>query len=111
MTDAAAQVAARLAEIWRKSRPTVVERLEVLQAVHQRLRENAVDTAAREKGQEAAHKLAGILGVFGLAQGGEIASEMEGMLQSADPLTRDDLRRFGERLAALEAEVATKPAS
>jgi HPt (histidine-containing phosphotransfer) domain-containing protein len=111
MRDAAAQVAARLAEIWRKSRPVVMERLEVLRTAHQRLSEDTQDAAARELGREAAHRLAGILGVFGLAQGGEIASEMEGLLKSPDPLTTNELTQLGTQLAALEAEVASKPAS
>lgn len=105
--DAAARIAARLTELWRTSRPTILERMSVLHFVSDSLAHDPTDTAARSSGREAAHKLSGVLGVFGLPQGSEIASSIEFLLQSDQPLTAADLSTLRERIAALDAVIAS----
>lgn len=80
MSDPAAAIAARLADLWRTSRPVIVDRLNLLHATLEDLARNPADSEARSQGREAAHKLSGILGVFGLPDGSRIASEIEGIL-------------------------------
>ena len=111
MSDPTAILAERLAEMWRRSRPSVLERVDILRAVYEQLGIDAQNMEAQQRGREAAHKLAGILGVFGLSEGGEIASEIEGLLKSAMPLTAGDLAEFGTQLARLETLIASKPVS
>lgn len=107
--DAAARIAARLGELWRTSKPQVLERMSVLHATCATLSENPANAEARSSGLEAAHKLSGVLGVFGLPQGSEIASSIEFLLKSGEPLTPDDLRSLPSQIADLDAVIASKP--
>ena len=106
--DPAAKIAARLAEIWRTTRPTVLERVALLQASCETLSRNPADQDARNQGREAAHKLSGVLGVFGLPQGSELASAIEELLAAEEPLTPADLSNMREQIAKLDAVIASK---
>jgi HPt (histidine-containing phosphotransfer) domain-containing protein len=109
MSDAAAQLASKLNELWRASRPLILERMAVLHATHAALAANLADTAARREGREAAHKLAGVLGTFGLPRGSELASAIESMLLGDPPLTANDLSTLRTQIAELDALIAAKP--
>lgn len=109
MNEAAAEkIAARLAELWQTSRPTILERLSVLQAAEEALAANPLDHEARERGREAAHKLSGVLGLFGLPQGSELAAALEDTLKSPEPLLPSDLASLRARIAELDAVIASK---
>jgi HPt (histidine-containing phosphotransfer) domain-containing protein len=107
--DAAATIAARLTELWRSSRPTVLERVKLLRSACDSLAQNPADEEARATGREAAHKLSGVLGVFGLPQGSEIAASVEQLLKSAEPMTADDLSGLRRHIADLDVVIASKP--
>jgi HPt (histidine-containing phosphotransfer) domain-containing protein len=109
--DPAGKIAARLAELWFTSRPTVLERISLLQASCETLSRNPADPEARSQGREAAHKLSGILGVFGLPQGSELASSIEFRLKSEEPLTPDDLAALSDQIADLDTVIASRPES
>jgi HPt (histidine-containing phosphotransfer) domain-containing protein len=106
--DPAAKIAARLDEIWRRSRPTVLERMTVLRSACEALALNLADADARTHGREAAHKLSGTLGVFGLPQGTQLASSIEDLLLASDLLTREDLASLRNQIAKLDALIATR---
>lgn len=106
--DAAARIAARLTELWRTSRPTILQRMTLLHSACDRLTQNPLDTDARAEGLEAAHKLSGVLGVFGLPQGSEIASSIEFHLKSTEPLNPEDLSSLRDRIADLDAVIAAR---
>lgn len=109
MSDAAAKLAARLAEVWRSSRPSILERVATLRATWVSLRENPENVEARARGREAAHKLAGVLGVFGLAQGSDLASAMEERLETEELFGAEDLATMGGQIRELEALIASRP--
>ena len=106
--NAAAKLAARLSELWRTSRPTVLERLTILHSACESLIRDPANREARTAGREAAHKLSGVLGVFGLPQGSEIAASIEQMLESELLLTPQDLSALRDSIAHLDAVVASK---
>lgn len=106
--DPAAAIAARLAQLWRTSRPTILERLAVLQSAQAALVANAAAVAARSEAREAAHKLSGVLGVFGMPQGSELAHNLEERLKSSDPLTAADLMAMAGEIESLDAIIAAK---
>jgi HPt (histidine-containing phosphotransfer) domain-containing protein len=120
--DAAAIIAARLNELWRTNRPIILERMTILHAALKTLTRNPGDIEARSTGREAAHKLAGILGVFGLPQGSELASEIEDRLidrrigqeaaqaSAHTALNSEDLATLQSQIAELDAIIASKPA-
>jgi HPt (histidine-containing phosphotransfer) domain-containing protein len=111
MTDPAAKIASRIEEIWRASRPSILERVAALQAAHRSLAADPEDAAARDGGREAAHKLSGILGVFGLPRGSELASEIEACLKSPEALTPEVRATLGTLIHELDQVVASKSAS
>ena len=108
MTDPAAAVAARLAELWLRSLPTMHERLAALRSGGERLRHDPGDLEARASARDAAHKLSGVLGIFGLPRGTEIAAEMEALLKSPEPLTPQSVIRLSAQVSELEAVIASK---
>jgi HPt (histidine-containing phosphotransfer) domain-containing protein len=108
MSDSAAIVAARLAELWRKSLPTTLERVAALRSACETLGRNPADAEARSAGREAAHKLSGSLGVFGLPRGTEVAAAMEEVLRSAEPLTPEAVELLARQTRKLEAVIASK---
>lgn len=111
MNEAAAEkIASRLAELWQTSRPTILERMSILRAASAALAADPGDQDARDRGREVAHKLSGVLGIFGLPKGSEIASALEEQLQSPSPLLLDDLVRLQGQIAELDAVIASKSA-
>lgn len=108
MRDPAATLAGKLNELWKASRPAILERMAALRAAHASLLANAADAPARREGREVAHKLAGVLGTFGLPQGSTIASSIESLLMSETPLTPADISTLGMQIDALEAVIASK---
>ncbi len=106
--DAAAKIAARLTELWRTSRPTILERMDLLRSACDSLVQDPLNTDARTSGLEAAHKLSGVLGVFGLPQGSEIASSIEHQLKSDEPLKPEDLATLRDQIADLDAVIASR---
>lgn len=109
MNEAAAEkIASRLAELWQTSRPTILERMAVLHAASEALAADPLDQEARDRGREAAHKLSGVLGIFGLPQGSELAALLEEQLKSPGPLDPEGLITLRARIADLDAVIASK---
>jgi HPt (histidine-containing phosphotransfer) domain-containing protein len=106
--DPGAAIAARLAQLWRTSRPVILERLTVLKTAHAALVASAADAVARSEAREAAHKLSGVLGIFGLPQGSELAHNLEERLKSTDPLSATDLIAMAGEIESLDALIAAK---
>ena len=85
-----------LATLWRQSKKTVKERVAILQEAKALWTENKLDEPARLRAVDSAHKLAGVLGTFGLPRGSELAREAEGVFEQA---TLNDQVKF-ERLCS-----------
>jgi HPt (histidine-containing phosphotransfer) domain-containing protein len=107
-SDPQAAIAARLAQLWCSSRPIIFERLAVLKTAHAALVTNADDGAARSEAREAAHKLSGVLGIFGLPQGSELAHNLEERLKSAEPLSAANLIAMAGEIESLDSLIAAK---
>jgi HPt (histidine-containing phosphotransfer) domain-containing protein len=77
--DASEKTRALLADLWRRNRPVIEERLAILD------RAAAADPMPedlRAAALDVAHKLSGSLGMFGFHQGTAIARELEHLLGS-----------------------------
>ncbi|OKH53747.1 transcriptional regulator [Calothrix sp. HK-06] len=70
-----------LSELWQNLQSKTNERLAVLQQTATGLTLNELAEEQKQKGQATAHKLAGILGVFGLAEGSRLAKQIEQMFK------------------------------
>jgi HPt (histidine-containing phosphotransfer) domain-containing protein len=106
--EAAAKLHDLLATLWCRSEDLIAERLEVLRSSYRRLLENSADEGARRTGADAAHKLAGILGTFGLPAGTEFARQTEVALEARSPLTAAHLASMRDAIEQLEAMIRQK---
>jgi HPt (histidine-containing phosphotransfer) domain-containing protein len=97
-----------LATLWSRSRETISERLDILRTTHRALRANSTDKNARRAGADAAHKLAGILGTFGLPDGTNLARQVEVMLESAAPISPFDLEALQRAIDQLHLMIEAK---
>ena len=72
-----ADVAAAMQRLWNQYLPQIQERVAMLQSAAESLSRDALSPDLRTSAGSAAHKLAGVLGTFGLEQGTELAREAE----------------------------------
>jgi HPt (histidine-containing phosphotransfer) domain-containing protein len=66
-----------LARLWEKFLPEILQRVRVLENAAAALESGILDADDRLAAAAAAHKLAGVLGTFGLAEGTSLAREAE----------------------------------
>jgi HPt (histidine-containing phosphotransfer) domain-containing protein len=97
-----------LATLWSRSRQSIGERLDVLRSTHRTLRTNPKDKNARRAGADAAHKLAGILGTFGLPEGTNLARRIEVMLEAPTPIRTFDLETLQQTISQLHQMIEAK---
>jgi len=97
-----------LANLWSRSQKTIGERLDVLHASHRTLRVTPSDASARRAGADAAHKLAGILGTFGLPAGTDVARRIEVLLESSTPLRTFDVDTLHQLTGQLQHMIEEK---
>jgi len=74
------EIRAVLAKVWLDSQPRILERLTKLEQISANLRAGVLDEKCREDALEAAHKLSGALGMFGLSMASSCAAEIESLL-------------------------------
>ena len=84
----------RMMEIWRRNRPQVLERLDLLDRIAQT---DPLPDSLRQEGTSVAHKLAGSLGMFGFAEGTRIARLLEEHLEDSE-LNRELLAALSNQL-------------
>jgi HPt (histidine-containing phosphotransfer) domain-containing protein len=90
-----------IAALWERSRHTVVERAALLRTAGDLLSDNGLDQATQQKAVDSAHKLAGVLGTFGLPRGTDLAREAEVLFGQSTPLGREEIERLQLLLAEL----------
>jgi HPt (histidine-containing phosphotransfer) domain-containing protein len=103
VTDSGKDLEPVLHRLWEQHRPDFESRLRTIG--HALDRVEAGETDVRE-GVDAAHKLAGALGMYGIPRGSQLASELEAFLRSPEPGGVAGLR---PTVAMLEADVAGGP--
>src|ERR1700744_3147062 len=91
-----------LSAVWDRSRHTVAERAALLQAAGHLWTNNRLDEATKLSAVDSAHKLAGVLGTFGLPRGTDLAREAELLFGQSTPPGKMEI----ERLQVLLAELA-----
>jgi len=99
----------KLADVWRRSRSTMLERVDLLDQASVALANGRLDPALRGRAEADAHKLTGSLGTFGLHSASRFAHEMELALQNDSMRGEAKARRFFELAAALRAEIERWP--
>jgi HPt (histidine-containing phosphotransfer) domain-containing protein len=94
-------MAAAIAAAWEESRPRIMGRVAVLEAVAAAVRDGGLSVDLRRDAENDAHKLAGSLGMFGFPLGSELAHEIEERLEGDAPIAPD----FPELVERLVAEL------
>jgi HPt (histidine-containing phosphotransfer) domain-containing protein len=103
-TSRPAEIAEALKLLWLRFLPQIEERIAVIEAANRALLTGSLSAEQREAAGAAAHKLAGVLGTFGLTEGTNLAREAEQIYTSGsalDPATSPRLYTVAEQLAHL----------
>jgi HPt (histidine-containing phosphotransfer) domain-containing protein len=90
-------------QLWIRFLPQIEERVTVLEAAAIALAGGSLDSAQREQASSAAHKLAGVLGTFGLVEGTDLAREAEDYYSSDPKIDRGAAGRQAEIAEQLRA--------
>jgi HPt (histidine-containing phosphotransfer) domain-containing protein len=102
------QLQAMLRVLWKNNRATIDERVQRLREAQTQLSSDRMDATARKEAESAAHKLAGVLGTFGLPEGSRIASSIELLFAGDAPLNDHAKSNLAKHLNELEAIIASK---
>jgi HPt (histidine-containing phosphotransfer) domain-containing protein len=92
--------------LWAKYLPQMEERVATLRQAAAHLASGSLTAAERQRASAEAHKLAGVLGTFGLQEGTELAREAERIYantSAARPADGARLAAIAERLQAMVA--------
>jgi HPt (histidine-containing phosphotransfer) domain-containing protein len=100
-TDGQAALTAALDRLWTQYLPLMQERVEVLHAAAHDFAEGPLSVDRQHSAQAAAHKLAGVLGTFGLTRGTVLARELEIMYSRQN----DPEASLAERLSSITTEI------
>jgi HPt (histidine-containing phosphotransfer) domain-containing protein len=102
-TDAQTALSESLDRLWVQFLPQMRERADLLETAAHAFAANRLSVEQRQAAQAAAHKLAGVLGTFGLARGTVLARELEIMYSRPN----QPEPALAERLSAMAAEIRT----
>lgn len=86
MSTNPAAISDALARLWARFLPEIATRIDVVAAAASAMAADALTAEVREKAHEAAHKLAGSLGTFGLQHGTDLARRAE-LALAEDPIS------------------------
>lgn len=90
-----------ISALWDRSRHTVVERAALLRTAGDLLAHNRLDEATQMNAVDSAHKLAGVLGTFGLPRGTDLAREAEVLFGQSTAPGKVEIERLQVLLAEL----------
>jgi HPt (histidine-containing phosphotransfer) domain-containing protein len=80
-----------LDRLWTKFLPEIENRLAILESAARSQRSRSLSVDEREAAHQAAHKLAGVLGTFGLHRGTELARQAEVGFSDEKPASATEL--------------------
>ena len=103
------ELAAAMERIWAQFLPQMYERLGAIDAAVSALAAGNLTTAERAAANSAAHKLAGVLGTFGLTRGTVLAREAEMIFSSESENYEGVLPLLSEIAAQLRVLIEQHP--
>jgi diguanylate cyclase (GGDEF)-like protein len=90
-----------MGQLWQQYQGLMIERLQVLQEAAQAIEAGLLTNETSQAASKAAHKLAGVLGMFGRDQGTQLARELETLLESGSASQQTRVPEFVQQLADL----------
>ncbi len=100
-------IAEAMNRLWEKYLPMMEERVATLRQAAKSLANGGLTASEQQKAADDAHKLAGVLGTFGLKDGTDLAREAESLYENP----KDKVRPLAERLAAIAGQLQAMIAS
>lgn len=100
-----------VAAAWRQTRPTVIERVETVRRAADAAASDALGPAQREAAWHDAHKLVGLLGMYGIATGSELAREADRQLHGDGPIDGRALAAAARSLRTVVEQAEVRPSS
>jgi len=97
--------------LWARFLPDIRARVSVLETTARAASEGALTATQCEAAHSAAHKLAGVLGTFGLTRGTVLARELEVMLACKSSLGRDAAPKLAEATGELRGMIENRKPS
>ncbi|MUG99085.1 response regulator [Scytonema sp. UIC 10036] len=99
------KVKQRTMSIWDKHKAHVIQQVTLLEQASRLLSVDELTAELRQQAQHQAHKLAGSLGIFGLAEGSQLARELETLLEPQLMLEAIQIQRFAELTKLLRLQL------
>ncbi|HEV2135242.1 MAG TPA: Hpt domain-containing protein [Terracidiphilus sp.] len=99
-------LAAALERLWQRHLPEIESRLDILDSAAAATAASALTPDQKQAAHAAAHKLAGVLGSFGLSQATDPARETERLYAADSPPSRESAARLARMAATLRSLVA-----
>ena len=109
-STAAERLARQMQLLWQEHRAEFVERVETIEAARASLESGlALSFVERAEAASSAHKLAGVLGVFGLKEGTEAARNIETLLTGDETGPGKHLtKQLDPNITVLRAAIASR---
>jgi|SRR5580658_5972013 HPt (histidine-containing phosphotransfer) domain-containing protein len=107
-SDAQTALSAALDRMWVQFLPQMQERVGILENAAQAFALHQLTLDQHQAAQAAAHKLAGVLGTFGLTRGTVLARELEIMYSRQNDPDPELARQLASSAAELRTIVATR---
>ena len=105
----ASQVLDAVAALWTKVKPSMLERVTLIEDATLALMEGMLDEEDRRAAEREAHKMAGAVGTFGFAGGSHTAREIELVLGSPTKLAYSDALRLANLVVELRRQLEGEP--
>ena len=93
------------AGIWEQTKEKFSQRVAVIEQATKALMANTLAGELQQEAEQAAHKLAGSLGMFNFGQGSRLARATEQLFHVGSPLNSDQKLQLSELAAALSQEI------
>jgi HPt (histidine-containing phosphotransfer) domain-containing protein len=97
--------------LWDRFLPDITERVVVLESAAKAVAGRKLSAKQREAAQAAAHKLAGVLGTFGLTRGTVLARELELTFSRESSPGPEASAKLGATVAELRSMVESRKSS
>lgn len=95
-------LAVELAPIWERHRQEYFGHVALLEQAIVSINTQSYTQAMQQRSQRAAHTLRGTLGSFGLTFAGQLADEIEALLQTVSPINQADFTKLINRVVKLK---------
>lgn len=92
-----------LERLWARFLPEIRGRVSIIESALQNLGSGSLGAEQKDAARSAAHKLAGVLGTFGLGRGTELARELETDFSSPDSPEPASASRLAVKTAELHS--------